>query len=202
MYHFCDLVHYKGDDPIHIIYKDGFSRHRIIAVVTIVLVLSVFLTRLPQTNAQFVIAAWEGFPDELGQGIYGVTFWENSTGSFINILNPDTGISLWYPENTTTAELNYTANTALRVAPRVLLNYTNLGLAHPSDFDLGRNFVRVGVELFAAGTSLFSQQNLTYDDLGGLYETGLWWYVYVGIVNVTLGPGTIYTVRFIYEVFY
>ncbi len=183
-------------------YKDGFYRHRIVAVVTIVLILGVFLTRPPQTEAQFVIASWEGFPDEYGQGIYGVWPFENSTGSFINILNPDTGISLCYSDDTTLYPLNFTADTALRFDVRVFLNYTNLGLTHPDDIGLGINFVRVGVEMFVLGASVFSLQNMTYDYQNGLVETGIWYYSLIGIVEVILVPSTIYVVRFVYEIFY
>ncbi|MHA2047531.1 MAG: hypothetical protein ACW99G_22350 [Candidatus Thorarchaeota archaeon] len=35
------------------------KRYRIVAVVVIVLMMSVFLTRLPQTHATFVIAGWD-----------------------------------------------------------------------------------------------------------------------------------------------
>ncbi len=36
-------------------YKDGFSRHRIVAVVAIFLILCLFLTRIPQTDARVVL---------------------------------------------------------------------------------------------------------------------------------------------------
>lgn len=152
-------------------------------------------------SAQFVISSWS-FPDEYGQGIYIVTPYQNSSGSFVTIPNPDTGIGTCYWNNATTYNLNFTASTALRFDARVLLNYTRLGLSHPADIDLGRDYLRVNLEMFIASESVFSLQSMTFDDLDGLYETGIWWYSYVDIVNVILIAGQIYTVVITLEVFW
>ena len=52
-----------------------------------------------------------------------------------------------------------------------------------------------------AGTSVFSLQNMPYDDLGGLYETGIWWYSYVDVVEAILVAGQIYSIVFTLEVY-
>jgi len=164
-------------------------------------VVGVFLATRPQpASAKFVLAAWD-FPEERGEGIFRVSVWENSTGSFQIILHQVTGEDFCYYNDTAVYELNHTANTALRFQARVHLNYTALGLTHPDDIDLGRNFFRIGVEMFVAGSSIFSLENMTYFYLDGLFETGVWWYLYLGDVDIILDAGQIYTVVFDYEIF-
>lgn len=176
-------------------------KHRISAVLIVAMVLTILLVRSPPpTQAAFIISSWS-FPDEYGQGVYIVTPYQNSSGSFVTIPNPDTGIGTCYWNNATTYHRNFTANTALRFDARVLLNYTRLGLSHPADIDLGRNYLRVNLEMFLVSESVFSLQNMTFDNLDGLYETGIWWYAYVDIVNVILMAGQIYTVVITPEVF-
>ncbi len=174
-------------------------RIKIVASFVIILTMILVFPR-PTQGAQFVIAGWS-FPSEYGEGVYGVTPYQNSSGSFVTIPNPDTGIGFCYWNNATTYNLNFTANTALRFDVRVTLNYTKLGLSHPADIDLGRNYLRVNLEMFLASESVFSLQNMTFDNLDGLYETGIWWYAYVDIINVILVAGQIYVVEFTYEVF-
>ena len=186
------MVRNQGDDPILRLKKSAF--------LIIVMILTILLVRSPsQTHAQFVIAGWEN-SDENGQGFYMITPYQNSSGSFVTIPNPDTGSGDWYPENTTVGHLNFTANTALRFDARVLVNYTLLGLGS-GDIVLGRNFFRVGLYLSTAESSVFSLQNMTYDNLSGVYATGLWWYSYVDIADYILVAGQIYTVDFTLEIF-
>ena len=177
-----------------------YNRSRPFVVCLILCMFVVVLMPRPTQAAQFVLAGWS-FPDEYGQGIYLVTPYQNSSGSFVTIPNPDTGIGNCYPENTTFYELNFTDSTALRFDVRVRVNYTNLGLSHPDDFDIGMNFARVGIEMSTAGTSVFSLQNMPYDDLGWLYETGIWWYSYVDVVEAILVAGQIYSIVFTLEVY-
>jgi len=47
------MVHHKGDDSFHM--KDGFSKHRIVAVTVIVLILFVFITRPAKAKARLVL---------------------------------------------------------------------------------------------------------------------------------------------------
>ena len=192
LYHIRTLVRYQGDDPLPM-------RIKIVASFVILLTMILVFPR-PTHGAQFIISSWS-YPDEYGQGVYGVTPYQNSTGSFLAIKNPDTGIDFCYSENATTYYLNFTDNTALRFDARVTLNYTKLGLSHPADIDLGRNYIRVNLEMFLASESVFSLQNMTFDNLDGLSETGIWWYAYVDTVNVILVAGQIYTVAITLEVF-
>lgn len=174
----------------------SMMRFRMVSVVFVILIMSLLITtRPPQTTAaQFVIAGWTA-PDEYGQGFYIITPYQNSSGSFVTIPNPDTGIGNWYRENTTTAELNFTANTALRFDARVLVNHTLLGFA-PAESEDGRNYFRLHLEMSVAGDSVFTLQNMTYDSLWGIFEVGIWWFSYVDIVDYILEPATIYTVTF------
>jgi hypothetical protein len=152
-------------------------------------------------KVQFALASWN-HPDEYGQGISGFLIKENSTGGFLSIKNPDTGIDFCYPENSTNYELNYTADTALMFMPRFMVNYTLLGLTHPADMALGINYIRANISFALAGETLFTQQNLTYDYLSGLVETGIWYFAYYVYIPIILVAGAIYTLTVTYEVFY
>lgn len=170
-------------------YRDGFSRHRIVAVVTVVLVLFVFFTRPPQTNAQFILTDWS-FPAERGQGIEAVRILENSTASWLTH-----SYVWWY--NSTTIEID--GGMALRFEPKVLLNLTHHGISVPDD---GRDIIRLGIEISVLGETVFSQQNLTYQGLDGFYATDIWWYGYYVEPNLILVNGLIYRVMIDYEIFY
>lgn len=197
LYCLRSMVHNQGDDTLLMIkHRRGKT-----AFLFVVMILTLLLVRIPSPiqGAQFVIASWS-FPDESGQGIYIVTPYQNSSGSFVTIPNPDTGIGACYWNNATTYNLNFTDNTALRFDARVLLNYSKLGLSHPADIDLGRNYLRVNLEMFLVNERVFSLQTMTFDNLDGQFETGIWWYAYVGIVDFILVAGQIYTVVITLEV--
>lgn len=183
---------------------DEMNKQKIAAFVLVVLMFAVFPITADQPiqndSVKFIVSEWD-HPDEYGQGIAGFYVKENSTGSFLNIQNPYTGIDFCYPENTTVYELNHTATTSLMFDVRVFLNYTELGLTHPDDFDLGINYIRLSIEMSIPTASLFSQQNFTYDSLGGLQETGIWWYSYEVVANVLLEGGRIYTIDIDYEIY-
>ena len=180
-------------------------KHRILAGLMIVLFATITLVGLPRQTqgAQFILSSWD-FPDEYGQGIVIVTPSQNSSGSFVTIINPSTGTGDVYPNNPTLYYHNFTDNTALRFKVRVRLNYTqlDLGLSHPADIDLGRNNLRVNLEMFIASESVFSLQNMTFDNTDGLTETGIWYYEYLDIVNVILIAGQIYTVVITLQIFF
>ena len=150
----------------------------------------------PTKTVTFVVSGWD-YPDEYGQGIYGYFPKENSTGVFLNI------VEFVYPSQSTTHRLNYTPNTALKFDVRPVVNYTFLGLTHPDDFDLGRNYIRLSIEMFVSGESVFFQQNLTYDDYGSqILGTDTWFYSYVVVVNVILQSGDVYAINIEYEIFW
>lgn len=190
------MVRYQGDDPLLMM----IDKFRLLALFFVVLVMSMFIVVRPTQGAQFTIAGWDP-EDEYGQGIYGVTPYGNSTGSFLTIPNPDTGIGFCYPENTTVYPLNFTANTALQFDVRVTLNHTMLSLSHPSDLALGLNYIKVDLEMWLAGNRVFLLENMTYDGLSGLYASGIWFYSFEDIINVILVAGQIYTVVAIVEVY-
>lgn len=179
------MVRNQGDDPLPM-------RIKIVASFVILLTILFMIPRNVQ-GAQFIISSWS-FPDEYGQGVYLVVPYQNSSGSFVTIPHPEIGWGVCYWNNASTYNLNFTGNTALMFKPRVFLNYTKLGLSHPADNVIGRNYLRVSLEMFIASERVFSLQNMTYDTLWGLAETGIWWYDYLNIVNVILIAGQIYTV--------
>jgi hypothetical protein len=174
------------------LYRDGFFRHRIVAVITIVLILGVFLARPPQTNAQFVIAAWE-YPDEHGQGIDFINIYENTTGSWVLVSHPSYGNSI---EPDETAIFNWTTSMIMKIRCGVTLNATVTGASSVAD---GKNFLRHSVVISSAGTIVFSQQNFTYQSGNDL---GLYWYDYDCIFEFLPIAGQIYTVIVTYEIFW
>lgn len=183
-------------------YKEVFSRHRVVAVVTAFMILGVFLTRLPQAQAHFVIAGWD-FPDEYGQGIEVLWLQENSTGSWVTY--PDTGRGhLWFlSDDETTIPLNYTANTALRVEADVNINHTLFSFGpDKSENASARAIMRVGLTVSSPYGILFSLENMTWG--GNVYDDSatVWTIDYVDIIEVIIEPGTIYVVRFVYEIFW
>ena len=178
--------------------RSSFYRHRILAVVTIIMIVAVVLVGRPQqTNAQFVIAGWE-YDDGYGQGIEVVYVHENSTGSWVAVLDP--AFVFWYEE--TTIDLNATPNTALRVRPSANINHTHFNFGpDKSENASARAIMRVGIEVTVAGETVFSLDNLTWE--GSVFDdTATTWSIsYDVIIDVLLVAGTIYVVRLNYEIF-
>ena len=181
--------------------KAVFSRHRIVAVVMIFLILGVFLTRLPQqAQAHFVIAGWD-YPDEYDQGIFGMKFWENSTGEWLGApWYSELGQFFWCsPSMPDDYTYNVTAGASLKVRVDTTLNATLTGA---TDLEDGKNYFRTSVTVTWVGTIVFSQQNLTSlvneDDSGD----PIYYYEYEVVLDFILVSGQVYTVTVIYEVFY
>jgi hypothetical protein len=183
------MVYHKGDDPISRLNQDGFYRHRIVAVVTIVLILGVFLTRLPQTEAYFVIAEWD-YPDEHGQGIYDFDVYENSTGSWQNVGGPteydESGVFEWE------------AGVSIKLKA---WSYFNSTLSEATTTNEGKLYQRHTVTVILLGNTVFSQQNFTYSNVD-TSEAPMWVYSYDVILNFIPAAGAIYTVTVTYEVFW
>ncbi len=163
-----------------------------------VLVLMVGVSTIPPAKAQFVIASWD-YPDEYGQGIELVYIHENSTGSWVAVLDP--AFVSWNEDST--IEINATPNTAIRLIPVVNINHTLFDFGpDKSENASARAIIRVGIEFVSLGETLFSQDNLTWD--GSVFDdTDTTWAIgYTVIINVLLVSGLIYIVTITYEVFY
>jgi hypothetical protein len=166
------------------------KRYRIVAVVVIVLMMSVFLTRLPQTHATFVIAGWD-YPDEYGQGIEAYELYENSTGSWVLF-----GGSHGY-EDSHTHEWNASLGIKIR-----FYTWFNSTLTGASTSNEGKLYQRHSIIVSDSSSTVFSQQNFTYfySDTG--IDPPMWYYGYEVVLNLIPIAGIIYTVVLTYEIFY
>jgi hypothetical protein len=147
-----------------------------------------------QTHAVFIISGWE-YDDGYGQGIEVVYIHENSTGSWVRIKDP----AFFLPNDNTTIKLNATPNTALRVWPSANINHSLHGLTVNTS---ALAIMRVGLEVSVGGRIVYSLENMTWD-AGTIYnDTETTWAVsYVQIIPIILVMGTIYTVRFDFEIY-
>ncbi|MCK4822043.1 hypothetical protein KA005_40140 [bacterium] len=160
--------------------------------------MSLLVASVPPARAQFVIAAWE-YPDEYGQGIDGMKFWENSTGSWV-AAPYYTNLGVFYYVNPSIDDYtyNWTAGAAMKMRVDTVLNSTLTGATDLAD---GQNYQQHNVTVTHLGIIIFSQQNFTYsfsDDTGA----PMYYYEYEVILNFILEYGQIYTVTLTYEIFY
>ena len=149
-------------------------------------------------TSTFVISSWE-YPDEYGQGIDGMKFWENSTGAW----EPapyylDIGQFYYVNPYITDYTYNLSAGVALKMQVDCLLNNTLVGADDLAD---GQNYLRHSVTVTCAGTTIFSQQNFTYLDSGDI-GAPMYYYEYDVILNFLTVAGNLYVVTVTYEVFY
>ena len=146
---------------------------------------------IPPVKAQFILAEWD-FPDEYGQGIDECILSENSTGSWV----PFGGV-YYTDSNIITAEWN-ASNAGLKIYVSTWLNMTLTGASDGAD---GKRYHRHYINVVYLGSIIFSQQNLTYVENGGLIGT-LRNYGYEVIFDFIPQAASIYTVTITYEVFY
>lgn len=144
----------------------------------------------PTQGAQFVVSSWS-YPDSYGQGIYNVSFYENSTGSWVLI---DTLVSA----NSTTIEYNYTADTAIRVVPVFTLNHTYFGFT-AGEIEQAGTVSRNSIEVSLTGTSVYSE-GFTFGSWGN-QSASVWWISYYTVVNVIIASGATYVVVIEFEVY-
>ena len=190
-------------------------RKKTIASIIVLLTISVLIVSINYTsknvskepiqpakaNPKFVLSTWD-FPDEYGQGIYGFFFDENSTGVFIPVGGP---IIL----STNDSIFEFDAGFALGMDVRVNVNYTLLGLEEPDpedplsiEYHPALNYIRLNVTVTAVSEIVFSQSNITYDELGGDTGDGVWYYSYVVEFDFINVAGTVYVITLTYEVYY
>jgi len=158
--------------------------------------------------AYFTLASWD-YPDEYDQGLFGMKFWENSTGDWVAApwythYYPDYHEELGQFYYCTSSMSDYytynvTAGASLKMRVDTTLNATLTGA---TDLEDGKNYFRTSVTVTCVGTIVFSQQNLTSfvdeDDI----SDPIYYYEYDVVLNFILESGQFYTVTVIYDVFY
>ncbi len=178
------MVRYQGDDPLLM------NKLRIVTVISIVLILSIVLTRPPQTHAQFVIASWD-YPDGHGQGIFLFQFYENSTGSWV--ISPN---NLTYDKSPNEVEWNASVGIKLRCWTH--FNYTFNQVA---SVEIGKNYQRHNITVTLQGETVFSQENFTFG-AGISGPPDLYAYGYDVVLNLIPVAGAVYVVNVSYEIYY
>ena len=143
----------------------------------------------PSGEAQFVLAEWD-YPDEYGQGIEAIEVYENSTGSWVLY---DT---YFYDDETI---LEWNASVAIKFFCWTWFNSTLVGVSTTNE---GKRYQQHDVIVTSVETTVFSQQNFTYQYADSGIEPPLWYYGYMVVLNFLPVSGAIYTVTINYEVFY
>jgi len=160
-----------------------------ISVLVILAVSMMLVVSVPTAKARFVLAEWD-FPDEYAQGITFFNIYENSTGSWVQV-----GGNWRYYE---TSNLEWYANASIKLTCWTIFNHTLTGAVSIAD---GKDYQKHNVTVTNVGTTIFSQQNFTYNtgqDLGD----GIYRYAYDVVLNFKPESGQIYVVTVTYEVFY
>jgi hypothetical protein len=150
--------------------------------------------------AYFTLASWD-YPDEYDQGLFGMKFWENSTGDWVG--------APWYTELgqfyycTSSMSDYYTYNVTAGASLKVRVDTTlNATLTGATDLEDGKNYFRTNVTVTCLGTTVFSQQNLTSLVTEDDTSDPIYYYEYDVVLNFILENGQFYTVTVTYEVFY
>ncbi len=148
-------------------------------------------------KAQFVIAEWD-YPDEYGQGIDGLKFYENSTGGWVAApYYTDAGTFFYLNYYETGYTLNWSAGVGFKLRVFSVLNVTLVGAG---DIAEGKNYQRHNVTVTSAGITVFSQENFTYYD--SAWTPPLVVYEYDVVLNFLPISGLIYTVIVTYEIYW
>lgn len=174
-------------------YRDGFYRHRIMAVVTIIMIIAVVLVgRPPQTQgAKFVITSLEDRLDEYGQGIDGCEIYENSTASWVVIDYP---FYIAYYEG----EFEWNLSVGIKLH---CFTYFNSTLTGAGDTAEGQQQQRHNVTVQTLGVEVFNKSGFTYIGVNTALDP-IWIYEYSVILNFEQVAGTIYEVIVSYEIYW
>jgi len=161
------------------------------------------LPNKPAKSAYFLIADIWDFPDEHGQGIEGLRFYENSTGSWVAhpFYMPELGAFYFLHDYDDGYILNWTVGTQNTMKIRVycLFNQTLVGVSSTAE---GQNYIRHSVNVSRVGNaSIWSQQNFTYYDVTEFGDEN-YYYEYEVILNFIPLEATIYTISITYEIYY
>ena len=193
-YNFRALVCHKGDDPL------PMKIDKKICLFTVLMVLTLLVLPIQPAKAQFVLAEWD-YPDEYGQGIDGLKFYENSTESWVAApYYTDIGSYYYLNYYETDFTLNWSAGVGMKLRIFSVLNTTLIGI-DDGNFTEGKNYQRHNITVTNIGTIVFSQQNFTYFDYAWV-SGDLIFYEYDVVLNLLPQNGQIYIVTVTYEVFY
>jgi len=172
-------------------------------IVIVLLMLLVFTVKIPPVvpdqieKSQFALASWN-YPDEYGQGIEGLKFYENSTGSWVAApYYTDIGPFYFLNYYEIDYTLNWSPGVAMKLRVYTVLNSTLTGATSEAD---GQNYQQHSITVTNLGSVIFSQQNFTYYDAGTVAD--LVFYEYEVVLEFLPVSGLIYVVTVIYEVFY
>lgn len=172
------------------------SKPLVVALIVCIVIIAV----LPQSTqgTKFIISGWT-YPDEYGQGIEGFVFLENSTGSWVTVVNDqeqDSQFASFKPWNETHSyRWNYTS---LKIECWTYFNSSRVGVSSTAE---GQLFQQHSIEVILRSEVVFSQQNFTYSTVSTSNDP-LWWYCYTVVINYVFFFGEIYSINIDYEVFY
>lgn len=186
------------------------SNHRIKAgvIITALIITIMFVVALvppntrvvpsvPTGKAQFVLASWS-YPDEYGQGIYGLRFYENSTAAWVAAPYYIDGSPFFFLHSYDPYILNWSEGVAMKLRVYSLFNQTHLGIESTSE---GQKYLRHDVTVSYAYGVVFSQQNFTYYDVTEFGEEN-YEYEYEVVLNFLPVSGEIYIVTINYEIYW
>ena len=161
-------------------------KHRTITIIGLLLLVFILPIVTPQKaeSAKFILANWD-YPDEYGQGISRIRFYENSTGSWLSA-------SGWIDYDETLVP-EWEAGVAIKIECLSVINATLTGA--PSSYE-GRNYIRHNVTVTnLAEQVVFSKQNFTFI-LEENYE-----YEHEVILNFIPQELTLYTIELNCEIY-
>lgn len=165
-------------------------RKQACAIIAIFTILSITLASIPPAKAQFVIAYWD-YPDEFGQGLHGVSIYENSTGSWVYVT------STWHDSESQLFEWNVSVGIKLKT-----YSYLNSTLVGAGSIEEGKNYLRHNVTVVnRLGYEVFSQNNFTYTGDDDIYDP-IWIYFHEVVLDFLPEFGNLYTVTIFYEVWW
>lgn len=144
---------------------------------------------IPQVEAQFVTASWD-YPDVYDQGIDLMYIYENSTGSWVEVMSYEYDETIVFP---------WEVGVGMKLRIYAFQNSTLTGASDTAD---GKNYLQhsVIVKNYADET-VFSQQNFTYNSVNDALDP-LWYYGYDVVINFIPLAGEYYTITVLYEVYY
>ena len=184
------------------------NRKKPIGIILIVLTMLLLVSSTPPARAQFVLASWDN-PDEYGQGIDGVRFYENSTSAWLAApwythyypdYHEELGTFYYLGYEQDNYFLNWSAGVCMKLR---VYDWINMTLVGAETVEQGKNFLRNSVSVTLASEIVFSQQNFTFYSCGWIPEYGdIAVYQYEVILDFLPSTGGIYTLTITYEIFF
>lgn len=172
-----------------------------ILVVSMILILGIGVSTIPEAKAQFVIA-WtydsevgNGFDfDEYGQGLFMYTASENVTS----------GDGSWTPLPST-FYFNATNSHEWEVGYGIMIRFyafMNSTLTGASDLADGDNYQRMNVTVTAWGQEVYNETSISIFYRSSYFDAEMWLYGFETILNIIPVAGLTYIVTITYEVYW